>query len=126
MEIRDAGWWGMGQVSVAELTQYPLVFRSRNSSTQRVVDKAFRVAGLRLEPAIVVNTREGMLEAVANQLGIGFIWEHGSSRVDRIAKVVVSEMDIDVPEYIFSLFGAKGKLVELFFHSRHLLPQGTN
>ena len=67
-----------------------------------------------------------ILEAVANQLGIGFIWEHGSSRVDRIAKVVVSEMDIEVPEYIFSLFGAKGKLVELFFHSRHLLPQGTN
>ncbi|MES2193420.1 MAG: LysR family transcriptional regulator [Pseudomonadota bacterium] len=116
----------LGQVSVAELTQYPLVFRSRNSSTQRVVDKAFRAAGLRLEPAIVVNTREGMLEAVANQLGIGFIWEHGSSRADRIAKVVVSEMDVEVPEYIFSLLGAKGKLVELFFHSRNLLPQGSN
>ena len=107
---------------VAELTQYPLVFRTGNSSTQRVVDKAFRAAGLRPEPAIVVNTREGMLEAVANQLGVGFIWEHGSSRIDRIAKVVVSEMDVELPEYIFSLIGAKGKLVELFFHSRNLLP----
>ncbi|WP_291859520.1 substrate-binding domain-containing protein [Bradyrhizobium sp.] len=116
----------LGRVSVVELIQYPLVFRTRNSSTQRVVDKAFRTAGLRLEPAIVVNTREGMLEAVANRLGIGFIWEHGSSRVDRIAKVVVSEMDAEVPEYIFALLGAKGKLVELFFHSRHLLPQGAN
>jgi len=114
------------QVSIAELTQYPLVFRTRNSSTQRVVDKTFRAAGLRPEPAIVVNTREGMLEAVANQLGIGFIWEHGSSRVDRIAKVVVSEMDVELPEYIFSLFGTKGKLVELFFHSRNLLPQGSS
>ena len=110
------------QVPVAELTQYPLVFRTGNSSTQRVVDKAFRAAGLRPEPAIVVNTREGMLEAVANQLGVGFIWEHGSSRIDRIAKVVVSEMDVELPEYIFSLIGAKGKLVELFFHSRNLLP----
>lgn len=116
----------LGAVSIADLMQYPLVFRVRNSSTQRVVDKAFRAAGLRPEPAIVVNTREGMLEAVANQLGIGFIWEHGSSRVDRIAKVVVSEMDVELPEYIFSLFGAKGKLVELFFHARHLLPQGSN
>lgn len=114
-----------GQVSIAELTQYPLVFRTRNSSTQRVVDKTFRAAGLRPEPAIVVNTREGMLEAVANQLGIGFLWEHGSSRVDRIAKVVVSEMDVEIPEYIFSLVGTKGKLVELFFHSRNLLPQGS-
>jgi len=111
------------QVSIAELMQYPLVFRTGNSSTQRVVDRAFRAAGLRPEPAIVVNTREGMLEAVANQLGIGFIWEHGSSRIDRIAKVVVSEMDVELPEYIFSLIGAKGKLVELFFHARNLLPQ---
>ena len=110
------------QVSISELTQYPLVFRTGNSSTQRVVDKAFRAAGLRPEPAIAVNTREGMLEAVANQLGVGFIWEHGSSRIDRIAKVVVSEMDVELPEYIFSLIGAKGKLVELFFHSRNLLP----
>jgi DNA-binding transcriptional LysR family regulator len=110
------------QVPISELTQYPLVFRTGSSSTQRVVDKAFRAAGLRPEPAIVVNTREGMLEAVANQLGIGFIWEHGSSRIDRIAKVVVSEMDVELPEYIFSLAGAKGKLVELFFHARNLLP----
>ena len=112
-----------GQASIAELTQYPLVFRTGSSSTQRVVDRAFRAVGLRPEPAVVVNTREGMLEAVANQLGIGFIWEHGSSRIDRIAKVVVTEMDVELPEYIFSLIGAKGKLVELFFHARNLLPQ---
>lgn len=111
-----------GQVSIAELMQYPLVFRSGNSSTQRVVDKAFRATGLRPEPAIFVNTREGVLEAVANELGIGFMWEHGSSRIDRIAKAVVSEMDAELPEYIFSLFSAKGKLVELFFHARNLLP----
>jgi DNA-binding transcriptional LysR family regulator len=111
-----------GQVSIAELMQYPLVFRSGNSSTQRVVDKAFRATGLRPEPAIFVNTREGVLEAVANHLGIGFMWEHGSSRIDRIAKAVVSEMDAELPEYIFSLFSAKGKLVELFFHARNLLP----
>ena len=114
-----------GQASIAELMQYPLVFRTGSSSTQRVVDRAFRATGLRPEPAILVNTREGMLEAVANQLGIGFIWEHGSSRVDRIARIVVSEMDVELPEYIFSLFGAKGKLVELFFHARNLLPQGA-
>jgi len=113
-----------GPVSIAELTAYPLVFRTRNSSTQRVVDRTFRGAGLQPQPAIVVNTREGMLEAVANQLGVGFIWEHGSSRADRIARVVVAEMDVELPEYIFSLLGTKGKLVELFFQARNLLPPG--
>jgi DNA-binding transcriptional LysR family regulator len=111
-----------GQVSIAGLMQYPLVFRTRNSSTQRIVDKVFRASGLRPEPAIVVNSREGMLEAVANRLGVGFLWEHGSSRTDRIAKVVVSEMDLALPEYIFALFGTKGALVELFFNARHAMP----
>ena len=97
-------------------------FRSQIGLNQRVVDKAFRAAGLSAEPAIIVNTREGMLEAVANRLGVGFLWEHGSSRTDRTAKVVVSEMDIELPEYIFSLFGTKGALVELFFNARHPMP----
>jgi hypothetical protein len=88
------------------------------------VDKAFRLAGLRPTPAIVVNTREGMLEAVANRLGIGFGWEHGSSRVDRIAKVLVAEMEMRSPEYIFSLAGKRGRLVELFFHAHRMSPYG--
>ena len=75
------------------LVQYSLVFRDRNSSAQRALDKAFRAANLQPTPALVVNTREGMLEAVAHRLGVGFIWEHGSSRVDRIAKVAVAEME---------------------------------
>ncbi|WP_036023066.1 LysR family transcriptional regulator, partial [Bradyrhizobium yuanmingense] len=68
------------RVSIAGLMQYPLVFRTRDSATQRAVDRAFRALNLRASPAIIVNTREGMLEAVANRLGVGFVWEHGSSR----------------------------------------------
>lgn len=109
---------GRAEVPVAELARYPLIFRTRDSSTQRIVDRAFRTAGLAPEPAIVVNTREGMLEAVANRLGIGFMWEQGSSRADGIAKVAVSEMNIETPEYVFSLANKKTRLVELFFHAR--------
>jgi LysR family transcriptional regulator, low CO2-responsive transcriptional regulator len=111
-------------VTIASLMEHPLVFRSRDSSAQRAVDKAFRIAGLRPMPAIMVNTREGMLEAVANRLGIGFGWEHGSSRVDRIAKVVIAEMEAESPEYIFSLAGKRGRLVELFFHAHRMSPYG--
>jgi DNA-binding transcriptional LysR family regulator len=105
-------------VPVADLARYPLIFRTRDSSTQRAVDRAFRSAGLAPEPAIIVNTREGMLEAVANQLGIGFMWEQGSSRADGIAKVAVSELNVETPEYVFSLANRKTRLVELFFHAR--------
>ena len=115
---------GQTPLPIAKLMEHPLVFRSRDSSAQRTVDRAFRLAGLRPTPAIVVNTREGVLEAVANKLGIGFGWEHGSSRVDRIAKVLVSEMEAESTEYIFSLAGKRGRLVELFFHTYRMSPYG--
>ena len=115
---------GQTSVAMANLMEHPLVFRSRDSSAQRAVDKAMLVAGLRPTPAIVVNTREGMLEAVANKLGVGFGWEHGSSRVDRIAKIVIAEMEAETPEYIFSLAGKRGRLVDLFFHAYRMSPYG--
>lgn len=118
--VHDLG--RQSRVSVAGLMQYPLVFRTRDSSTQRAVDKAFRAASLRPNPAIIVNTREGMLEAVANKLGVGFVWQHGSSRIDRIAKVAIAEIETKSPEYIFSLAGKRGKLVELFYLARSFAP----
>jgi hypothetical protein len=59
-----------------------------------------------------------MLEAVANHLGIGFMWEHGSSRTDRIARIAMKELDAELPGCIFALAGKKGRLVELFFLAR--------
>ncbi len=107
-------------VSVAALRKYPLIFRTRDSSTQRAVDRAFRAVNLQADPAIVVNTREGVLEAVANRLGVGFIWEHGSSRMDGIAKVIIEEIEAESPEFIFALAGKRSKLVDLFFLARSL------
>ena len=115
---------GQTPVAMASLMEHPLVFRSSDSSAQRAVDKAFRLAGLRPTPAIIVNTREGMLEAVASKLGVGFGWEHGSSRLDRIAKVVISGMEMQTPEYVFSLAGKRGQLVEMFFHSHRMSSYG--
>lgn len=115
---------GQAPVAIARLIEHPLVFRARDSSAQRAVDRAFRAAGLSPTPAIVVNTREGMLEAVANKLGVGFGWEHGSSRVDRIAKVLITEMEAETPEYIFCLAGKRGRLTELFFHTHRMSPYG--
>lgn len=103
------------QTSCSELMQHRLIFRTRQSSTQRVVDRAFSRAQLKPEPMIILDTRDGVFEAVANELGVGFMWEHGSSRTDKIKKIHVPEMDAEVPEYIFCLAGRKDKLVDLFF-----------
>ena len=63
----------------------------------------------------MLDTRDGVFEAVANELGVGFTWEYGSSRADKIVRVPVPEMATQMPEHIFCLAGKHYKLVELFF-----------
>ena len=106
------------KVTCAELSRERLIFRTRQSSTQRVVDHAFRASGVTVAPVITLDTREGVLEAVANRIGVGFIWEHGSSRTDTIIKLNVAELSSVSPEHIFCLADNRSKLVELFFRSR--------
>jgi hypothetical protein len=82
-----------------------------------VVDRAFRAAGVKPKPEIVLDTRDGVFEAVANELGVGFTWEHGSSRADKIVRIPVPEMATQTPEHIFCLAGKRYKLVDLFFET---------
>lgn len=97
------------------LVKHRLVFRTKQSSTQQVVDRAFRAAGLRPKPVIILDTR----------VGIGFTWQHGSSRSDKIVRVQVPEMATQVPEHIFSLAGKHYKLVELFFETPQAIKHMT-
>jgi LysR family transcriptional regulator, low CO2-responsive transcriptional regulator len=113
------------KLTCAELAKHRLVFRTKQSSTQQVVDRAFRAAGLRPKPVIVLDTRDGVFEAVAHQLGIGFTWQDGSSRSDKIVRVQVPEMATQVPEHIFCLAGKHYKLVELFFETPQAIKHMT-
>jgi LysR family transcriptional regulator, low CO2-responsive transcriptional regulator len=113
------------KASCAELSKHRLVFRTKQSSTQRVVDRAFRAAGIKPKPEIVLDTRDGVFEAVANELGIGFTWEYGSSRADKIIRINVPEMAARVPEHIFCLANKRYKLVELFFESPKAIKHMT-
>jgi DNA-binding transcriptional LysR family regulator len=113
------------KVSCVELGRQRLVFRTKQSSTQRVVDRAFRAAGIKPKPEIVLDARDGVFEAVANELGVGFTWEYGSSRADKIVKVHVPEMAAQVPEHIFCLANKRYKLVELFFETPKAIKHMT-
>ncbi|HEY9019253.1 MAG TPA: LysR family transcriptional regulator, partial [Paracoccaceae bacterium] len=56
-------------ITLSDLANEPLIFRSRGSSTQKVIDRAFRVAGLTPVPRLIADTRDAVYEAVT--LGIG-------------------------------------------------------
>jgi DNA-binding transcriptional LysR family regulator len=99
----------------ASLVHHRLIFRSPGSSTQRVVEAAFRRAGLDPKPAITLATRDGVYEAVANGLGIGFMWRYGTGREDRVVRLTVREMDRRHPETVFALAEPQPSVVEAFF-----------
>ena len=101
-----------------DLMSANLIFRTKQSSTQRVVDRAFREAGLKPTAKVILDTRDGVVEAVANEMGVGFIWEQACSRTDRIARLQVSDMSARLPEHVFCLSGSHDKLVDLFFKAR--------
>ena len=103
-----------GMVSCRMLAEQPLIFRTRDSATQRVVDRAFRRAGLSPTPRLVVDTRDGVIEAVAAGLGVGFIWEGGTSRTEGVARLPIEEITETYPEYAFALADRNDRLIELF------------
>lgn len=102
------------EITCRELVDRPLVFRTRDSATQRIVDRAFRRLGVTPTPRLVVDTRDGVIEAVAAGLGIGFVWESGTSRSDGLRLIPVRELSDTIPEYVFSLADRRDRLVDLF------------
>lgn len=110
-------------VSLAELADLPLVFRSPGSSTQKVVDRAFSRARLSPEPRLIADTRDAVYEAVALGLGVGFMWRHGTFRSDAVRRLNVPEMGRGVEEVAFALADERNEMVRLFLatadeHSR--------
>ncbi|OOY11929.1 LysR family transcriptional regulator [Thioclava marina] len=105
------------EVSLEELAQLPLIFRSQGSSTQKVVDRAFRAAGLSPEPQLIADTRDAVYEAVALGIGIGFMWRFGTYRTDTVRRLLIREIRSTVDEVVFALKDERNELIELFFNA---------
>lgn len=106
---------GRDEVTCLELLQERLIFRTAGSSTQRLVDEAFKSVGLVPRASIVLDTRDGVLDAVTHRLGVGFMWSKGASRLDGFVQIACREMRNERSDYVFALNSTKGTLPEVFF-----------
>jgi len=102
-------------LTCTRLVQQPLIFRTRGSSTQRVVDRAFQNAGLTPHPLLTLDTRDAVYEAVANGMGIGFMWRNGTGRKDVVRRVPVQDMQKAFEEVAFALATEHSMLLDTFF-----------
>lgn len=103
------------RLDCGQLAQVPLIFRSRGSSTQNIVDRAFRRAGLAPKARLTLDTRDGVYEAVANGLGVGSMWRFGTGRSDSIRRVPIIDIGPRCPESVFRLSETSDPLIDAFF-----------
>lgn len=95
-----------GEVSLADLMDQPLLFRSGQSQTQKRLNGLLQCVGMKPTPLLLLETREAIYEACAQGIGIGFMFDGASTWADRVRRVKIAEMPERFPEYAFCLHGA--------------------
>lgn len=98
-----------------ELMGERLIFRAEGSSTQAVVNRYFRDHGLSPSAYLTLDTRDGVYEAVANGMGIGFVWQTNTGRGDDVAKVTLTGGSTTSEEVVFAPGERKMQTLDALF-----------
>jgi len=101
------------ELSLSQIMSEPVIFRTEGSSTQRMIDKTLEGTELTPTPVVVSDSREGVLEAVAQNLGIGFAWQAGTFGSVDLRRIPITELSDPVPEHIFARSDTSNRLVSL-------------
>jgi DNA-binding transcriptional LysR family regulator len=103
-------------LDLRDLARERLVFRTPESCTQKVLGAAFARAGLAPSPALVVDSPDGVVEAVANRLGIGFVFRSATTRADGLMRIPVADLLGNVKEHVFHLAHPAPSIAPHFMH----------
>lgn len=105
------------EATAAELMEERLIFRAAGSSTQKVVDRYFRDHGLAASAYLTLDTRDGVYEAVANGMGVGFVWKTSTGRGDDVAQITLSGGTTTSEEVVFAPVERHMQTLDAFFNS---------
>lgn len=94
---------GKRSVRIKELDGEPMIIRSTSSTTQEAFDKAAHEAGVVIEPAFEIESREGLREAIVRGLGIGVISETEFAPHPELHPLNVSDAKMHTRAYIACL-----------------------
>ena len=103
------------QTQARDLMSERLIFRAEGSSTQKVVDRYFRDHGLTPSAYLTLDTRDGVYEAVANGMGVGFVWQTSTGRGDDVAQLELSGGTTTSEEVVFAPVERKMQTLDAFF-----------
>ncbi len=103
------------EVTCADLSRQPLIFRAEGSSTQKVVDRYFRRHDMTPHPFLTLDNRDGVYEAVANGLGVGFVWRTGTGRNEGVRQMHLRDGDTASEEVVFAPLDRQMETLQAFF-----------
>ena len=103
-------------ITALDLMNEPLIFRAEGSSTQKMVDRYFREQSLTPTAYLTLDTRDGVYEAVANGMGIGFVWKTSSGRKDDVVPVRLSGGTTTSAEVVFAPVDREMQTLDAFFN----------
>lgn len=94
-----------GALSLRALLDHAVIFRPPPSLTQQKLEAALRRSGLVISPLLTLGTREALIEAVAQGIGVGFIFEQATNRHGGLVQLPVLELPELHTEDVFCLAG---------------------
>ncbi len=85
-------------LSLAELSELPLIFRETGSKTRQKLQESAEAQGIVLTPAIEAEGRETVRELVASGAGIGFVSEAEFGHDTRLLQIRLTDVDARMSE----------------------------
>lgn len=90
-------------VTVQDLAAERLVMREVGSMTRRLIERALADADLTASSALVIESREAVVEAVAAGLGVGFVSAAEFTGDPRLVLLPIAGAAVDMDEYVVCL-----------------------
>ena len=104
------------EATAKELMDERLIFRADGSSTQKVVDRYFQDHGLTPSAYLTLDSRDGVYEAVANGMGVGFVWKTSTGRGEDVAQVTLIGGSKTSEEVVFAPTERNMQTLDAFFN----------
>lgn len=97
---RGDRWASRKQIALAELAGRDLVSREQGSMTREVLEARLREGDIAPGQVLDVETREGVMEAVAAGFGVGVVFASEAGTDSRLHRLAIRGADLTVAEHV--------------------------
>lgn len=97
---RGDRWASRKQIALPELAGRDLVSREQGSMTREVLEARLREGGIAPAQVLDVETREGVMEAVAAGFGVGVVFASEAGSDSRLHRLAIRGADLTVAEHV--------------------------